>query len=148
MSGDSTCGHYMRRKWILSTHSSGEKATAFESEKSSSLYFELILTKIFERWNLSILYLVNILIIEEKKRTKTILELFISFHSLFGYLQVPSLVWISFYIYRCFLVWISFQIYRCLLIWISFQVYRFFPWYEYHFRWLPWYGCNIFCIDD
>ena len=31
----------------MSTHSSGEKATAFESEKSSSLYFELILTKLF-----------------------------------------------------------------------------------------------------
>ena len=31
----------------LSTHSSGEKATAFESEKSSSLYFELILTTVY-----------------------------------------------------------------------------------------------------
>ena len=31
----------------LSTHTSREKATAFESEKSSSLYFELILTNVF-----------------------------------------------------------------------------------------------------
>ena len=30
----------------LSTHTSREKAGAFESEKSSSLYFELILTRI------------------------------------------------------------------------------------------------------
>jgi len=30
----------------LSTHTSREKAGAFESEKSSSLYFELILTAI------------------------------------------------------------------------------------------------------
>ena len=31
----------------LSTHTSREKATAFESEKSSSLYFEFILTHIY-----------------------------------------------------------------------------------------------------
>ena len=31
----------------MSTHTSREKATAFESEKSSSLYFELILTTMF-----------------------------------------------------------------------------------------------------
>ena len=30
----------------LSTHTSREKAGAFESEKSSSLYFEFVLTKV------------------------------------------------------------------------------------------------------
>jgi len=43
VSGDLTCGHYME-EMDLSTHTSGEKSTAFELEKSSSLYFEFILT--------------------------------------------------------------------------------------------------------
>jgi len=39
----------------LSTHTSREKAGAFESEKSSSLYFELILTELLRSW----FYLIN-----------------------------------------------------------------------------------------
>ena len=51
MSGDFTCGHYME-EMDLSTHTSREKATAFEWEKSSSLYFEFILTNICNRRSL------------------------------------------------------------------------------------------------
>ena len=46
MSGHLPCGRYME-EMDLSTHTSGEKAGAFESEKSSSLYFELILTILY-----------------------------------------------------------------------------------------------------
>ena len=49
MSGDFTCGHYME-EMDLSTHISREKAAAFESEKSSSLYFEFILTNMCSKY--------------------------------------------------------------------------------------------------
>ena len=59
----------------LSTHSSGEKATAFESEKSSSLYFELILT------NVSSLNVVGNLIYFQQEWIKKKIKSFLILHT-------------------------------------------------------------------
>ena len=82
------------RKWILCTHTSREKATAFELEKSSSLHFEFVLTTL-GHWILTIYSCLERL--EKRKQIEQFLRKNLKGSNLHNY----SFPWIHLYFWKC-----------------------------------------------